>query len=71
MDALREEDDREINHHGKPLEVGEKEDFGIKDLFPKSESKVHNTLNKLIPSIDFIFVYRLYLLKMEMTNFMQ
>ena len=69
MDALREEDDREINHHGKPLEVGEKEDLGIKDLFPKSESKEHNTIYKLISSTD--FVYRLYLLKMEMTNFMQ
>ena len=35
MDALREDEDREINHHGKPMEVGEKEENAV---FHKTDS---------------------------------
>ena len=36
MDALREDDDREINHHGNPMPV----DGGNNDLITKSDMKV-------------------------------
>ena len=36
MDALRDDDDREINNHGNPIPV----DDGKKDLLAKSDTKV-------------------------------
>ena len=36
MDALREDDDREINNHGNPIPVGD----GNNDLLAKSDTKV-------------------------------
>ena len=42
MDALRDDDDREINNHGNPIPVDE----GKKDLLTKSDTKVtKNSMN--------------------------
>lgn len=49
MDALREDEDREINHHGKPMEVGEKEENAV---FHKTDSN-----ERIIPIEERASVY--------------
>ena len=36
MDALRDDDDREINNHGNPIPVND----GKENMLPKSDTKV-------------------------------
>ena len=53
MDALREEEDREINHHGKPISInGEDHDDTQNNSFNSKDELFHKIENMKIISME-------------------